>query len=401
MADTIAKSNAPGESRLQVRVTDRFSELDPIAWDALDHGASPFLRHGFQRALVESGSVGARVGWLPIYVLVESVAEPAPPRLVGATIAYVKSHSYGEYIFDWAWANAAARGGIEYYPKLVVAAPATPATGKRLLLADGIDREGVIDLLCAAVRALADDAGCSSIHWLFVTDAEATALAERGFARRASFQFHWHNHGYAGFDDLLAAMSSRKRKQIRKERLRAVAGIDRISWKRGDELSAADLAAVDRFYRHTVDEHGGMDYLRPGFFDVAAKALPQQMVVAFAERDGCSVAGALFFETEAALYGRYWGTDEDHPFLHFELAYYQGIDRAIAGKLPLFEAGAQGEHKLLRGFVPSATHSCHWIRDERLFTGIRGFLADEARSVAERMAGLAAHAPFRSDDESV
>jgi hypothetical protein len=384
--------------RLSIRAVPAIAQVDGAAWDGLDHGASPFLRHGFLAALEDSGSTAGRSGWTPAYLLAE-----ADGRLVGAVAAFLKTHSYGEYIFDWGWANAAARAGVRYYPKLVIAAPATPATGKRLLLAPGLGdaaRARVIAGLVAAVRQVADDTECSSIHWLFCTAEEQAALTAAGFFARASYQFHWHNRGYASFDDFLGALKSRKRKQLRKERQKARATIEGLSWLTGGELTTANLDELDRFYRNTTDNHGGRDYLRPGFFHRLAETLPGPLRMARVTAGGQAIAGAFFLETDGALYGRYWGADAATPLLHFETAYYAGIERAIAGGLPLFEAGAQGEHKLLRGFLPCPTYSAHWLRHPGLSAAIDDFCAREAGGVAHTMAELAAAGPFRkgSDD---
>lgn len=388
--------------QLSVRSVDSTKKLDG-EWDRLDHGPSPFLRLGFLRALEESGSIDApgtkarqRSGWHPAYLLAE-----VDGRLVGGVAAFIKTHSYGEYIFDFGWANAAMRAGLSYYPKLVIAAPGTPATGHRLLLAKDLSAEQralVTDALVAGVKALADAAECSSIHWLFCTAQEQAALSERGFIPRASMQYHWQNPGYAAFDDFLAQMKSRRRKQLRKERQRARAQIEGIEWRRGGELDEALLVELDRWYRNTTDNHGGRAYMRPGFFDRAAEHLPDTMWLATVQRGGRRIAGALFFETEQALYGRYWGADEPLEFLHFETAYYAGIDRAIERKLPLFEAGAQGEHKLLRGFAPASTYSAHWFRHAGLGEAIANHCRLEAMELAAHMKELAKLGPYRSEE---
>jgi len=393
---------ASSSTNIVVRAAGSIADVDASAWDGLDHGPAPFLRHGFLRALEESGSIDPgtakkrRSGWSGLYLLAEQAG-----RLVGGVAAYIKDHSYGEYIFDWGWANAAQRAGLRYYPKLVIAAPQTPATGNRILIAPGADAEAVRSVLIAAVRAVADDTECSSIHWLFCSAAEQAQLVKAGFFARASLQFHWHNRDYQAFDDFLGQLTSRKRKQLRKKRERARAAIDRLSWVTGGELGEDQLDDLDRFYRHTTDEHGGRDYLRPGFFHALAKYLPDAMRMVEVIAGGKRVAGALFLETDRALYGRYWGADRHVDLLHFETAYYAGIDRAIERKLPLFEAGAQGEHKLLRGFDPMPTYSAHWIRHAGLSAAIRDHAAREAVAVASEIAELAKLGPYRSaaDDE--
>ncbi len=385
--------------KLAIRVVGSIADVDAAAWDGLAHGPSPFLRHGFLRALEESGSTDAatqkkqRSGWTSIYILAER-----DKRVVGGIAAFIKSHSYGEYIFDWGWANAAQRAGIEYYPKLVIAAPNTPATGTRILLAPG-EGEETVGALLAGVRALADDAECSSIHFLFCSETEKALLAEHGFFGRTTMQYHWHNRSYESFEGFLGALKSRKRKQLRKEHERARAAVDAIHWRRGDELSEAQLDDLDKFYRNTTDNHGGRDYLRPGFFHKCAKYLPEAMRFVEVIAKGERIAGALFFETDQALYGRYWGAEPGThvDLLHFETAYYTGIERAIEKKLPLFEAGAQGEHKLVRGFEPAATHSAHWIRHPGLSAAIADHCEREAVAMNHELVELAKAGPYRDE----
>lgn len=390
---------------LTTRTVTSLESVDAASWDALAHEGCPFTEHGFLLALERSGSVGEAAGWRPLYILVEAdPADGAPgagaaPRLLGAVAAYVKSHSYGEFIFDWAWARAAIQGGLRYYPKLVVAAPMTPATGPRLLVSPAAERDPVVARLVAGVRSAAAAARCSSIHWLFTTAREHDELTRAGFLARASYQYHWHNRGYPDFAAFLADMTSRKRKQLRKERERARAGVDALEWVPGPDLAPDDLAAIDRFYRGTVHAHGGQDYLAPGFFEHVRSLMPGRMLWARARRGGRTIAGALFFETDAALYGRYWGADEDARFLHFEAAYYAPIERCIARGTPRFEAGAQGEHKLLRGLAPARTYSSHWFAHPGLAAAVARYLADEAAAVEQQMHELAEYLPFRASDE--
>jgi predicted N-acyltransferase len=399
-------------STVSVRAAASIAEVDQAAWDSLDHAPSPFLRHGFLRALEESGSIdsthrsavlrgpakldlaggkGRRgSGWQPVYLLAEQGG-----KLVGGVAAFVKDHSYGEYIFDWGWANAAQRAGIRYYPKLVIAAPATPATGRRILLAPGAGPE-IAKALIGAVKQVANDTECSSIHWLFCTAEEQHLLTTQGFFARDTLQFHWKNRGYGSFDDFLGELKSRKRKQLRKERAKAKAAIDRLTWVEAPTQDQLD--DLDRFYRTTTENHHGRDYLRPGFFHRVAETLPDAMRMVEVIAGGKRVAGALFFETAQGLYGRYWGTDTHIDLLHFETAYYAGIDRAIEKKLPLFEAGAQGEHKLLRGFEPSATYSAHWIRHPGLSAAIEEYCGREAQAQALELSEMAKYGPYRTGD---
>jgi predicted N-acyltransferase len=392
---------------LTTRVVPSVAAVAASSWDALDHGASPFTRHGFLAALERSGSVGREAGWDPQVVLVEQQggdarAGIAPeggegPALVGAAVAYVKTHSYGEYIFDWAWARAAERAGLAYYPKLVVAVPMTPATGSRLLVARDMSRGPVVDQLVAAVRDIAERRRCMSIHWLFTTQGEQAELAARGFMPRASFQYHWHRGGEADFAGFLGRMTSRRRKQIRKERARVHAAVGEVEWVAGTELDDAEVATIDRFYRQTTMNHFGHDYLQPGFFEEVVRRMPERVLWARVRRDGRTIAGALYFSGEGALYGRYWGCDEEVPFLHFEAAYYAAIERCIARGVPLFEAGAQGEHKLIRGFSPAPTYSSHWFRHAGFAAAVAGFLKEEATAVAGHMKELATLLPFRCE----
>jgi hypothetical protein len=381
---------------IATRVASRIAEVDAAAWDALDHGGCPFVRHGFLSALEETGSIGRQAGWEPRYLLAERDG-----ALIGAAPAFVKSHSFGEFIFDWEWAHASQRAGLDYYPKLVVAAPVTPATGPRLLRAPGLapaERREVGAALVAAAELVAADEECSSLHFLFVTGEERDLLAELGLAPRASFQFHWHNRGYRDFGDYLGRMSSRRRKQVRKERSRARGAVDAVELVPGGSLSRTDLRDLERFYRVNVAAHGGSAYLEPGFFAALVRRMPDAVLMARAVRGGRAIAGALFLETDRALYGRYWGALEDVPLLHFEVTCYLGIERCIERGTPLYEAGAQGSHKLLRGFEPSPTHSAHRMYHPALDRAVRQFLREEAFGVARHMERLATLGPFKDED---
>jgi predicted N-acyltransferase len=379
------------EHRISVRTVETISSLDRQGWDALDHGRAPFLRSGFLRALEDSDSIGPGTGWNPVYFLVED-----GKTLIGAAAGFIKTDSYGEYIFDWAWASAARRAGLRYYPKLTFAAPVTPATGHRILSRPGApasERDLVIRAVVAGALEVAETVDCSSVHWLFCTDEEADALESIGFARRSTYQYHWHNRGYGSFDDFLATMTARKRKQIRRERRRAIEAAGPVEFIEGGDLDEATLDQMDRFYRDNVQAHGGFDYLRPGFFHRLAELAPEYLRYA---RAG-DLGGAIFLETDEALYGRYWGCSEFVEFLHFEVAYYAGIERCIERGTPLFEAGAQGGHKLLRGFEPSLTNSCHFFRDPRFDAAIRNYLVQEAAEVAGEMLRLAEIGPYKKE----
>jgi predicted N-acyltransferase len=384
--------------------------VNPAHWDALEHGPSPFLEYGFLRALELSGSVGADAGWDPYYLLAVRPGEGSAQgdlqegglggSLVGAIACFVKDHSFGEYIFDFQWARASHGAGLAYYPKLVIAAPFTPATGQRILLAPGLDeaeREQVTRELLDEVHAVAAERDCGSIHFLFTTAEERATLEAYGFFPRASFQYHFENREYESFDAFLARMTSRKRKQIRKERRRVHEVIDGARFIPGSELGDLQLRNLARFYRSTTDAHGGHAYLQSGFFRHLVELAPDRVQFLEIEKDGHPIAGALFLESADALYGRYWGCDEQVDFLHFEAACYQGIERCIQRGIPLFEAGAQGEHKLVRGFMPRETYSAHWIRHPELRRAIRAYTQEEARVIEQRMRAFAEYGPFKQD----
>lgn len=376
---------------LTVRVVSELSAVDSTQWNALAHGHSPFLEYEFLRALELSGSVGSNTGWTPYYILIRDRSS----HLLGAVPTFLKKHSFGEFIFDWAWARASEQVGLAYYPKLVVSAPMTPATGPRLLVSKSATRPEIIQHLVSAVRQLADEHACSSIHWLFVEEQEHQELSSYGFQPRLSFQFHWHNQGYRHFDDFLARLTSRHRKQIRKERNQARASVDDIQFLRGEEISHHELAWMDRFYRQTTWAHGGMDYLQPGFFHQLWQTMPSRIRMVRVRKKGAMIAGAFYLQKEDALYGRYWGCTEEIRFLHFETAYYAGIEYCIQQNLRLFEAGAQGEHKLLRGFVPCLTYSNHWIRHPNLAAAVDRFLVKERQSIFAHIEELNNFCPYK------
>jgi predicted N-acyltransferase len=324
-------------------------------------------------------------------------------RLVGAVPLYLKTNSYGEFIFDWSWANAAHRSGVRYYPKLVAAIPFTPATGYRLPVLDAADVDGaaVRTALVRAARELADDEKVSSIHFLFCTEPEKLALAREGYFPRLSMQFHWHNRPqrpFESFDDYLSTFRSQNRKQVRKERRVAAEHGLTFRTATGAELETRDWKALRAFYVENVDRHGGHAYLSAQFFEIARETLADRWVSTLAYHGTKPVAGTINFEKGAHLYGRYWGCLADFQMLHFELCYYQLIDRAIARRQTLFEAGAQGEHKLKRGLAPALTHSAHWIRHRGLADAIGSFVEREAEAVEAEVREYAAHTPFRNPD---
>ncbi len=381
---------------ITVKVVPRIADLPAAEWDDCAGDDNPFVSHAFLLALEESGSVGARAGWLPQHLALEGPGG----RLLGAVPFYLKSHSYGEYIFDHGWAHAYERAGGRYYPKLLSAVPFTPVTGPRLLTRPEPERERVEPLLTAAMIELAGQLGASSVHVNFLPEAQWRRLGEAGFLLRTGQQYHWHNRGYGSFDDFLAALSSRKRKAIRKERRQvAEAGI-RLRCLTGADLEERHWDAFYRFYRNTTDRKWGRSaYLTRDFFSRLGATMADKVVLVIAEADGRIVAGALNLRGRNALFGRNWGCSERYPFLHFEACYYQAIEYAIEHGLQRVEAGAQGEHKIQRGYLPVPTYSAHWIADPGFRRAVAAFLEQERSAVADDIATLTEElSPFRRDD---
>jgi hypothetical protein len=375
------------------RVIDDLAQVPAADWDRLSGGDNPFLRHGFLAALERTGCVGEAHGWLAHHLLLERDG-----ALVGACPAYLKEHSFGEFVFDWGWAEAYERNGLAYYPKLLCAVPFTPATGPRLLCAPGADRAGVCRALVSAAVQLAGQAALSSAHWLFTDAADSRALEGMGLLRRWGCQFHWHNPGYRDLQDYLDALTSKRRKQVRKERREAAQAPVSIELKHGDELSEAEIAQYHALYRSTYDRKWGQPSLTLEFFLDLAEHMPRTLILILAKRAGRAVAGAHLLRGETALFGRNWGCSEQHRALHFEVCYYRGIEYCIEHGLARFEAGAQGEHKLTRGFLPVRTHSFHWIRDARFRQAIGEFVAREREQTAQYLRAAGAHTPFRARD---
>lgn len=373
---------------MRVATSRSILEVGDGPWSALDLGCSPFLRFGFLASLECSGSVGEGTGWEPRYVLAWD-----GEQLVGAIPAWWKSHSYGEYIFDWAWADGAMRAGIPYYPKIVVGVPFTPATGNRLLLHPQAP-PGTAAALLAGLRELADEVQASSVHWLFCEERESELLERLGYFPRETLQFHWRNPGWESFEDYLGAMRGKRRREIRRERRRLRdAGLN-VVLKQGPELGDEEWAAMDRFYRDTTARKWGQAYLSTSFFSELRTHMPESVVFAAARRGDEMVGGALLFEGTGALYGRYWGCDETYQHLHFETCFYSPIEYCLIRGLTLYEAGAQGEHKLPRGFAPSIVRSVHWIREPRLAAAIDDFCAAERAQTRRSLEHLESHGAF-------
>jgi len=370
------------------RLAEGVASFTAEDWDRCAGGGDPFLSHAFLSALEDSGSATARTGWRPAPIAIDGVDS----RPAAVMPAYVKSHSLGEYVFDHGWADAYERAGGAYYPKLQIAVPFTPVTGRRLLARD----PAFAPALIAAAQQLVDTNRLSSAHATFLVPEDAALFERAGWLIRTDSQFHWMNQGFATFEDFLATLASRKRKAIRKERAQAVAGLDIV------HLSGADLKeehwdAFWAFYQDTGARKWGQPYLTRSFFSMLGERLSERVLLIFALRDGAPIAGALNLIGDEALYGRYWGCVEDVPHLHFELCYYQAIDAAIARGLARVEAGAQGSHKLARGYRPVATVSAHYLRDPRLRDAVADYLAAERRAVAREIAALDELTPFRKD----
>ncbi len=380
------------------RVLDRIDRVPAVAWDSClqDRAGvveNPFVSHAFLDALEQSGSVGRKTGWLPQHLVIED----ADGSLAAAAPLYVKSHSQGEYVFDHAWAEAYDRAGGRYYPKLQVAAPFSPVPGPRLLVRPGPFAAEARAALIAALISAVENSGMSSLHVTFAPQDDVAALEQVGFLRRVGLQYHWHNEGYVDFDQFLAALNSRKRKAIRKERAAAAShGLELRAWE-GGELTAAHWDAFFAFYMDTGSRKWGRPYLNREFFARIGESLSDRIVLMLARSGGEFVAGALNLKGAQALYGRNWGCLAEFKFLHFELCYYQAIDYAIRHGLSRVEAGAQGEHKIQRGYLPVETWSAHWISDPRLRDAIADYLQRERAHVAAEKAGLAEYAPFRKD----
>ncbi|MFS0738390.1 GNAT family N-acetyltransferase [Sphingomonas sp. 1P06PA] len=360
--------------------------FDPADWDACAGGANPFVSHAFLSALEDSGSAVPRAGWQPVPIAIDG----AEGRLAAAMPAYLKSHSQGEYVFDHGWADAWTRAGGDYYPKLQIAVPFSPVPGPRLLSADPLLKRGLIQAAEAVVR----QHDLSSAHATFIDPGEVALFEAAGWLIRTDRQFHWTNDGYAGFDDFLGALASRKRKAIRKERAAAVAGLE-IVHLTGDAIERCHWDAFWHFYQDTGARKWGRPYLTRRFFDLLGERMADKVLLVLALRGGQPIAGALNLIGADTLYGRYWGAREDVPFLHFELCYYQAIDAAIARGLARVEAGAQGEHKLARGYVATPTFSAHFIPDPGFRRAVAEFLARERDAVAREIEFLGELAPFR------
>ncbi len=388
----------PISSETTVKLAPSIALVDAEQWDACANPDpaefNPFVSHAFLNALEESHAVGSKSGWLPRHLILEdengAIAAAAP--------AYLKSHSQGEYVFDHGWADAYAQAGGRYYPKLQIAVPFTPVPGPRLLVKPGATSYADEQLMAAAAIEAARLGGLSSVHMTFLKEEVAERLRALGFHTRIGQQFHWQNQAYTSFDDFLASLASRKRKAIRKERQAALSPGIEIEHVAGRGIGEAHWDAMFAFYMDTGNRKWGRPYLNRTFFSLLGQAMAERCLLVFAKRHGRYIAGALNLIGGDCLYGRYWGATEHHPALHFEVCYYQAIEYAIAHGLPRVEAGAQGEHKLARGYLPVATYSAHWLADPALERAVERFLKQEREAISRFNADLTEMGPYRKDE---
>ncbi len=375
---------------LSVKVYPRIADIGQAVWGSCAGTDNPFLSYGFLSALEDSGSVGGRSGWHPRYAVLEDEAG----EVVAVAPSYAKTHSQGEYVFDHSWANAFEQAEGRYYPKLQIAAPFSPVPGPRLLRRAGVS----VAAMAQALEALAEELGCSSTHVTFCTEEEWRGLGAEGWLQRLGMQYHWDNQDYTNFDGFLEALSSRKRKAIKRERREAQDGLTFRALS-GAELTPEVWRQFYRFYTATTDRKWNGAYLTPEFFPLLGERIGENVVLMFAYRDGQPIAGALNLRSADVLYGRNWGCVEDVPFLHFELCYYQAIDYAIAHGLKRVEAGAQGEHKVQRGYLPQPTYSAHFIRHPGLRNAVAEFLEAETAQLQGLMAEMREEGPYRKVGE--
>lgn len=375
---------------MRTSISTSISDIDPAAWDALNPGGVPFLRHAFLAGLEASRCVGPGTGWTPAPVTLSD-----EHGLAAAVPAYVKSHSFGEFVFDFSWAHAYAQNGLEYYPKLVIGVPFTPATSPRLLVRPDLDAARVRAELVEAVQQFATSRGFSSIHALFPDEQDRAAFGAAGWLTRSDVQFHWHNRGYRDYDHFLEGFTTKFRKNARRERRRIVEAGIQCETLLGPDIDTAAAEEICDLHRITFHRHGHESYLNREFFRLLPTALGEQLMVKRARLDGRVIAASVFYWNRDALYGRYWGAREHHDGLHFELCYHQGIDFCIERGIGRFEPGTGGEHKISRGFAPAHTWSMHWIVDPRFREAIADYLEREGRQVEGFADEVERHVPYR------
>jgi predicted N-acyltransferase len=388
------------EDGFVIRVHERLADVASADWGKLAGAGkagigiyNPFVSHAFLSSLEESGSATANTGWLGQHLVLEG----KNGDVLAALPCYLKSHSQGEYVFDHGWADAFERAGGRYYPKLQCSVPFTPATGPRLLVSERIDPEAARHALAEGLKSLTNRLGVSSAHVTFATSEDIAALENSGFLHRTDQQFHFRNDGYANFDEFMETLSSRKRKNIRRERATALENGIEIEWLTGTDITETAMDAFFEFYMDTGSRKWGRPYLNRGFYSLIAERMSDDILLVMARSDGRYVAGAINFIGGDTLFGRHWGSIEHHPCLHFEVCYYQAIEFAIEHKLAFVEAGAQGEHKLARGYMPVTTHSAHYIPNPSFERAVADYLEDERADVARFGEVLKRHAPFKKE----
>ena len=376
---------------MDIALVESLDEITAAEWNSLGGGiTNPFLRHEFLAGLERFGCVGERWGWLPRHIVARENG-----RVIGAVPLYLKNNSYGEFVFDWSWADAYRRANLDYYPKLVAAVPYTPVTGPRLILAEDASIDSA-DQLIRFANQTAQQRRASTLHWLFPSQEETDRLAQHGLLRRSGTQFHWFNRNYRDFDDFLDGFTAEKRKKIKRERRRVAESGVEIEVLNGHQISEAQWDVFHHFYRDTFDKHGGYATLTADFFKWLGEAIPDQVVMVLARHQGRYVAGAFNMRSNDILYGRHWGCWEEFHSLHFEACYYTGLDYCISEGLAKFEPGAQGEHKVSRGFVPMPTWSAHWIANSVFRGALEQYLQHEHEAAQDYRRELGVHAPFKS-----
>ena len=381
------------EPEYRAEIVGSLESVSPTQWNRLAGVANPFVRYEFLRALERQGCASDETGWSPCHVLLYR-----GERLLGAVPMYAKSHSYGEFVFDWGWADAYMRAGIDYYPKLVVGIPFTPASGPRLLYDKGAPEQEIPALLIGAAVEFARRSEVSSLHWLFTLADDTEQLARQGHLLREGCQFHWRNPGYRDFQDYLGSLTSKRRKAIKRERREAARAPVEIEILSGRDITDGQWDAYHALYSSTYDRKFGYPSLTVGFFEEVARTMPDSVLLVLAKRDARYVAGAHLFRGSEIVYGRNWGCSEFHRSLHFEICYYRVIEYCIEQRLGGFEAGAQGEHKITRGFLPVPTWSAHWVRHEAFRDAIGEFVARERRGIDGYIAEMETHTPFKLVD---
>lgn len=382
-----------GTDTVSVEVRDTLSDISAASWNALTESDNPFTRYEFLHALETTGCLGEKKGWFPRYFLVFEQED-----LIAACPTYVKTNSYGEFVFDWAWADAYERNGLPYYPKLISAIPYTPATGNRLLIRQDQNQAALITALQRTIINFCEEQSYSGMHWLFVTPQEHELLEKDGLMTRMDCQYHWHNRDYESFDDFLAGCTSKRRKTIRRERRHVTDAKIRLETRLGSTLSKDEWRYVHQFYTSTFDQKWGTASLTRRFFETVGETMGDDTLIVFAYHTAeHPIAASIMFKSSDTLYGRFWGCSEEHHSLHFEACYYQGIEFCIRNGLKNFEPGAQGEHKITRGFEPTLTYSSHWISHEGFRKAIQNYLNEETQHVQQRCEGLTELLPFKQE----